>query len=142
MLTDKQIKDLCKDTLMEHLGIEFIEVSNGKVIAKMPVDKRTVQPMKRLHGGATMALAESVGSLGSSYLIDTTRFHVLGVEINGSHVGTTNEKEVFATGILTHNGKTSHIWEIRIHDKHNKLISLCRLSCRIMPIKTNSPDMK
>jgi len=137
MMTQEQIKAICKDTLMEHLGIEFLEVSEGKVIAKMPVDKRTVQPMKRLHGGATMALAESIGSLGSAYLIDPEKYHVLGVEINGSHVGTTRENEVFATGILTHRGKTSHVWEIRVHDKHDKLVSLCRLSCRIIPVKSD-----
>jgi len=134
-MTDDQIKALCKNTLMEHLGIEFLEVTEGKVIAKMPVDKRTVQPMKRLHGGATMALAESIGSLGSSYLIDTEKYHVLGVEINGSHIGTTNENEVFATGILSYRGKTSHLWDIRVYDKHDKIISVCRLSCRIMPIR-------
>lgn len=136
-MTDEQIKALCKDTLMEHLGIEFIHVSAGKVIAKMPVDKRTVQPMKRLHGGATMALAESIGSIGSAFLVDTTKFYVLGVEINGSHVGTTKENEVFATGIIAHQGKTSHVWDIKVHDKYDKLISICRLSCRIMPIKTS-----
>lgn len=133
--TDEQIKAICKDTLMEHLGIEFTHVSEGKVIATMPVDKRTVQPMKRLHGGATMALAESIGSIGSSYLVDTSKFHVLGVEISGSHVGTTNENEVIATGTLVHHGKTSHVWDIKVHDKHDKLISVCRLSCRIMPVK-------
>ncbi|MDD3077622.1 MAG: PaaI family thioesterase [Paludibacter sp.] len=135
MLTEEKIKTLCKNTLIEHLGIEFLEISEGKVVAKMPVDHRTVQPMKRLHGGATMALAESVGSIGSYSLVDPEKFQVLGVEINGSHVGSTHENEVFATGLITHKGKTSHVWDIHIHDKNNKLISVCRLTCRIVPIK-------
>jgi len=129
------LNKLCKNTMMEHLGIEFTEVSEGRIVAKMPVDHRTIQPMKRLHGGATMALAESVGSAGSLTLIDMTKFMVLGVEINGSHVATTTENEVYGIGTILHQGKTSHVWEIRVEDKTGKLISLCRLTNRIIPIK-------
>ena len=129
------INILCKDTLMEHLNIVYTEVSEGRIVAKMPVDKRTFQPMKRLHGGATMALAESVGSAGSTVLVDTKQFAVLGVEISGSHVATTTENEVFGIGMLIHRGKTQHVWEIRIEDKTGKLISLCRLTNRIVPLK-------
>lgn len=128
------VNKLCKNTLMEHLGMNFLLIEAGKVIATMPVDHRTVQPMGRLHGGASMALAESIGSIGSSFLIDTQKFHVLGVEISGSHTGTTNENEVFAVGTILHQGKSSHIWEIIIKDKNEKIISICRLSCRIVPI--------
>ena len=130
-----KLNSLCKNTMMEHLGIEFTEVSEGRIVAKMPVDNRTIQPMKRLHGGASMALAESVGSAGSLTLIDMTKFMVLGVEINGSHVATTTENEVYGIGTILHQGKTSHVWEIRIEDKTGKLISLCRLTNRIIPIK-------
>lgn len=129
------INNLCKNTLMEHLGMEFIEVKAGRVVATMPVDNRTVQPLGRLHGGATMALAESIGSIGSSFLVDTEKFHVLGVEISGSHVGTTSEKEVIGVGTIIHEGKSSHVWEIKVQDKNEKLISLCRLTCRIIPAK-------
>jgi 1,4-dihydroxy-2-naphthoyl-CoA hydrolase len=135
-LTSDEIKNLCKNTLMEHLGMDFIHVSEGKVIATMPVDNRTVQPMRRLHGGATLALAESIGSIGSVLLVDTSKFHVLGVEMNASHVGTTNENQVIATGILIHRGKSTHVWDIKVHDKNEKLISVCRLSCRILAIQT------
>ncbi len=127
------VNNLCKNTLMEHLGMQFIEVEAGRVVATMPVDYRTVQPMGRLHGGATVALAESVGSIGSSFIVDTEKFHVLGVEISASHIGTTTENEVIALGTLIHHGKSSHVWEIRVQDKNDKLISLCRLTCRIIP---------
>ncbi|HEY5589425.1 MAG TPA: PaaI family thioesterase [Paludibacter sp.] len=135
-LSLEMLNNLCKNTMMEHLGIEFTDVSNGRIVARMPVDERTIQPMKRLHGGATMALAESVGSAGSLTLVDPTKFNVLGVEISGSHIGTTSEPFVFATGIIVHQGKSSHVWEIRIEDKSGKLISICRLTNRIIPIKS------
>ncbi len=134
LLTLEELNDLCKNTLMEHLGIEFTEVSNGRLVAKMPIDNRTIQPMKRLHGGATMALAESVGSAGSLTLVDLTKYAVLGVEISGSHIGATRGDYVYGIGILVHQGKTSHVWEIRIEDQKGKLISLCRLTNRIIPI--------
>jgi uncharacterized protein (TIGR00369 family) len=129
------LNNLCKNTMIEHLGIEFTEISEGRIVAKMPVDNRTIQPMKQLHGGATMALAESVGSAGSLALIDPTKFSVLGVEISGSHVATTNENEVFGIGTLIHRGATQHVWEIRVEDKTGKLISLCRMTNRIVPLK-------
>ncbi len=131
-----------KDTLMEHLNIEYTEVSDGRIVAKMPVDSRTFQPMKRLHGGATMALAESVGSAGSVAIVDIKKVHVLGVEISGSHVATTSENEVFGIGTLIHRGRTQHVWEIRVEDKTGKLISLCRLTNRIVPIKVSSTQEK
>lgn len=134
-MNQETINKLCENTLMEHLGMKFTEVTAGRVVATMPVDSRTVQPMRRLHGGATMALAESIGSIGSSYLVDTNKFHVLGVEISGSHIGTTNENEVIAIGTIIHQGSTSHVWEIKVQDKNEKLISLCRLTCRIIPVR-------
>ena len=130
------LNNMCKNTMMEHLGIEFTEVSEGRLVAKMPVDERTIQPMKRLHGGATMALAESVGSAGSLTLVDPTKYAVLGVEISGSHVGATSGDFVVATGTILHQGKTSHVWEIRVEDKNGKLISICRLTNRIIPINS------
>ena len=137
MITLDNANKMCKNTLMEHLNIEYVELSDGKVVAKMPVDHRTFQPAGRLHGGATMALAESVGSAGSAALVDNSLYLVLGVEISGSHVATTKENEVFGIGTIVHLGKTQHVWEIRVEDKTGKLISLCRLTNRIVPIKSN-----
>jgi 1,4-dihydroxy-2-naphthoyl-CoA hydrolase len=134
-LNIEELNNLCKNTMMEHLGIEFTEVSEGRIVAKMPVDHRTIQPAKRLHGGATMTLAESVGSAGSLTLVNPADYMVLGVEISGSHVATTKENEVFGIGTIVHKGATSHVWEIRIEDKTGKLISVCRLTNRIVPIK-------
>jgi len=134
-LTPEMLNDLCKNTLIGHLGIEIIEATPGKVVARMPVDSRTIQPAKRLHGGASMALAESVGSIGSFMLVDSSKFQVLGVEISGSHVGTTRENSVLAIATIVHQGKSSHVWEIRIQDEKGTLVSICRLTNRILPIK-------
>lgn len=136
-MTLEKINELCKGTLMEHLNIVYTDFSDGKIVAKMPVDERTFQPMKRLHGGATMALAESVGSAGSTLMVDGSQFAVLGVEISGSHVATTKENEVFGIGTLIHRGKTQHVWEIRVEDCTGKLISLCRMTNRIVALKTS-----
>ncbi|MDD3322671.1 MAG: hotdog fold thioesterase [Paludibacter sp.] len=134
--TPETINDLCKNTMIEHLGIEFIEFTDAKIVAKMPADERTFQPARRLHGGASAALAETVGSVGSFLLVDSSKFHVLGVEISASHVATTSESEVFGIGTIIHQGKTSHVWEIRIEDKNGKLISVARLTNRIVAIKS------
>jgi len=134
----QELNSLCKDTMIEHLGIEFTEVTAGHVVARMPVDERTIQPMKRLHGGAIMTLAESAGSAGSLALVDRNEFYVLGVEISGSHVGTTTEDYVLAEANLVHQGSSSHVWEIQVKDKSDTLLSVCRLTNRIIPIKTKS----
>lgn len=130
----KTLNNICKDTMIDHLGIEFTEIGENYIVATMPVDNRTIQPMKRLHGGASMALAETVGSAGSLAVIDKD-FAVFGVEISGSHVASTNENKVQATGTLVYQGKNKHVWEIRIEDKNGKLLSICRLTNSILPVK-------
>ena len=138
ILTLEELNNLCRNTMIEHLGIEFTEMENGHVVARMPIDERTIQPMKRLHGGAIMTLAESVGSAGSLALVDSSRYIVLGVEISGSHVGSTSEDYVLAEGNIVHQGASSHVWEIHVMDKNDTLISVCRLTNRIIPIKTKA----
>ena len=132
-MTLEQLNIVCKGTLMEHLGIEFIEISEEKIVAKMPVDKRTFQPAGRLHGGASAALAESVGSAGSLAIIDNEKYSVLGIDLNATHLAATHQTEVFGIGKIIYRGKTQHVWEIRIEDKTGKLISICRLTNRIIP---------
>jgi len=138
ILTLEELNNLCRNTMIEHLGIEFTEMENGHVVARMPIDERTIQPMKRLHGGAIMTLAESVGSAGSLVLVDSSRYIVLGVEISGSHVGSTLEDFILAEGNIVHQGVSSHVWEIHVRDKNDTLISVCRLTNRIIPIKTKA----
>jgi len=140
LLTVEVLNSMCKNTMIEHLGIKYTELSAGRVTATMPIDERTIQPMKRLHGGAIMTLAESVGSAGSLAIVDRTCFSVLGVEISGSHIGTTSEKMVIAEANIVHQGASSHVWEIHVKDKNDTLISVCRLTNRIIPIKPKEQE--
>lgn len=135
MISVEKLNDLCKNTLMETLDIEYLAVADGKISARMPVNSKTFQPMKRLHGGAIMALAESVASAGSLAMVDTTKMQVLGTEISGSHVNGATDGYVIAEATILHAGRTSHLWEIRIVSDSGKLISVCRMTNRLMPVK-------
>jgi 1,4-dihydroxy-2-naphthoyl-CoA hydrolase len=127
-----EINKFCKNTLIEHLGIVFTEITEDTVKATMPVDHRTKQPMGLLHGGAAMALVETVGSVGSYVLVDHTQFDVVGMEINGNHVGNTFEKMAYAVGKLLHKGKRTHVWGVNIYDEKDRPISICRITNMIV----------
>ena len=131
----RELNISCQNTLIDHLGIEFTEVNNGLLKARMPIDQRTIQPLKHLHGGAIMALAETIGSAGSFMLVDANKQHVVGLEINGNHVGTTASSYVTATAKILHKGKTIHVWDIRVADEHDKPVAICRMTNMIIESK-------
>ena len=116
-----------KNTLMETLAIEFIEVGNDFVTAKMPVNAKVHQPYGILHGGATAALAETVGSSASGIFTDDTKI-VKGIELSINHVKSKREGTVFATAKAIHRGRTTHLWEVKIVDEENNLISICKIT--------------
>jgi 1,4-dihydroxy-2-naphthoyl-CoA hydrolase len=124
-----------KNTLMETLNIEFVEVGQDYVVAKMPVNSRVHQPDGVLHGGATVALAESVGSLASLIFLDTDEFYVRGIEISANHVKSIKEGDVFAKATYIHKGRTTQLWSIRITDKDDNLISIVKLTTIALPKK-------
>ncbi len=126
-------KKLSENTLMETLNIEYIEVGEDYLVAKMPVNPKVHQPMGLLHGGATVALAESVGSAASLLFIDTDKLEVRGIEISANHVKSKREGVVYATAKIIHKGKTIHLWQIRITDEEDNLISLCKLTNIVLP---------
>ena len=132
----EQINALCKNTLIEHLGIEFISAVKGKVSAKMPVDSRTIQPYNLLHGGASLALAESVASVGSSMLVDTEKHGVVGLEVNGNHVGKATSGCVVATAVLVHGGSRTHVWNVDIVDESNRKIMVGRVTMMVVEKKS------
>ncbi|MBL7939523.1 MAG: hotdog fold thioesterase [Flavobacteriales bacterium] len=119
-------------TLVEHLGIRFGVNGEGRLQASMPVDERTLQPMGLLHGGATAALAETLGSVGSALLIDLSKSATVGLEITANHLRGVRNGRVTATAELVHQGRTTHVWDIRVHDDDGKLSAICRLTNMII----------
>ncbi|MEO0046497.1 MAG: hypothetical protein RL705_1688 [Bacteroidota bacterium] len=123
----------CNNTLMQTLEIEYIDAGEGFLTAKMPVNSRVHQPMGLLHGGATVALAESVGSAASLMFINTDKQEVRGIEISANHLKSKREGIVYCTARIIHQGRSIHLWEIKITDENDKLISLCKLTNMILP---------
>ena len=130
-----KLKPLGSDTMGQHLGIEWIEMGEDYIKARMPVDERTRQPYGFLHGGASCALAETVGSVASYLVIDHNLFYCVGLEINANHLRTVTEGFVFATAIPLHLGRSTHVWDIKINDENNRLICASRLTVAIVPRK-------
>lgn len=130
----EELNALLPGTLMENLGIHFLEVVNGHLKASMPVDERTVQPFGRLHGGASIALAETMASAGSWLLIEQNSQQVYTSEVSASHVGTTLAgSTVFAKAAMVHKGNFHHVWEVIIENNAGKLISVCRITNTVIP---------
>lgn len=129
------LNGLSKNTLMETLHIEFTEVGDDAITAKMPVNSRVYQPYGILHGGATAALAETVGSSASSLFVDTKKYTIKGIELSINHLKSKKDGTVFATAKAIHKGRTTHLWEIRIVDEEERLISICKLTNIILEKK-------
>ncbi|MFJ8257848.1 hotdog fold thioesterase [Peribacillus asahii] len=119
-------------TLMNSLGIEIKELSEGKVIATMPVDERTRQPFGLLHGGASVALAETVASVGGFYLVDQTKEAVVGLEINANHIRGKRSGQVIAEGTILHRGRKTMVWDVKIRDEQDKLICVSRCTLAVV----------
>ena len=118
--------------LPDALGIEIVELGGRRVVATMPVDQRTRQPFGILHGGASVALAETVASLGASASIDSERFVAVGMEINANHIRPKAEGIVRATGTTIHAGAKSQVWSIEIVDEQGRLICISRCTLAIV----------
>lgn len=129
----KNINLLMQNTLMETLDIKFTEIGEDYLVATMPVTPRVHQPMGLLHGGATVALAESVGSTASYVFLNSPDYDVRGIEISANHLKSKKEGVVTATARIIHKGKTTHLWEIKITDEKGELISLCKLTNIVLP---------
>ena len=128
-------KKVCKNTLMETLEIEFTEVGEDYLIAIMPVTPRVHQPDGVLHGGASVALAESVGSMASHIFLDEKEFFIRGIEISANHVKSISEGNVYAKATFLHKGRTTQLWNIRITNEEGELISVVKLTTIALPKK-------
>ena len=133
------LNDRGKETLSEHLGIEFTEVGADFVTARMPVDHRTVQPLRLLHGGASVALAETVGSTAANLVVDRKNFVCLGLDINANHIRPAKSGYVYGTARPLHLGKKTQVWEIKITDEEEKMVCISRLTMAVVPIEGNNP---
>lgn len=133
--TLKDLNDLNKNTLNENLGIEFTELTEDSVTAKMPVDSRTVQPFRILHGGASAALAETLGSVAAMMCLDVEKQIPVGLELNINHLR--SESSGFITGTCKpiHVGKSTHVWSIEIKNEAGKMVAISRLTTMVLDRK-------
>jgi len=121
-----------KDTLVAHLGIEIIEIGVDFILAKMPVDHRTVQPMGLLHGGASVVLSETLGSLAASLLIDKSIEFPVGLEINANHIKSVKSGFVYGKASPIHVGRSTQIWQTEIRNEAGKLVCTSKLTVAII----------
>jgi len=136
----KEILEKCnsysKNTLMETLDIRFVDVSEDYLKAQMPVNSKVHQPDGILHGGATLALAETVGSLAAFVFIDLDKFFVRGLEISANHLKSVKSGFVYATASAIHKGRTTQLWQIKVEDDKGNLISLAKFTTISLPTTT------
>ena len=118
--------------MARHLGIEMIEIGLDYMKAKMPVDHRTIQRIGILHGGASLALAETVGSIAASYCVDRDSFYIVGQEINANHIRPVSSGYVYATATPLHLGKSSQVWDIRVKNEDGKLTCVSRFTVAVL----------
>ena len=121
-----------KNTIVEHLGIEFTEVGDNYITARMPVDQRTKQPIGIMHGGASCVLAETVGSMAANYCVDIKQQYCVGLDINTNHIRPAKNGYVIGTARPFHIGKSTQVWGIEIVDEAGKLVSVTRLTMAVL----------
>ena len=127
----EELNKMRENTILSTLGIEITELGDNFIKGKMPVDERTVQPAGILHGGASVTLAETLGSLASTLIIDTTTHFCVGLEINANHIRPGVKGSVFGQATPIHIGRTTHIWHIIITNDENKLVCVSRLTIAV-----------
>lgn len=127
----EMINNMGKGSLISNLGMQLTEIGQGKIVMTMPVDERTTQPFGFLHGGASVALAETAASIGGYFLCDKDSETVFGLEINANHLKSKREGVVTAFGELIHNGKSTQVWEVRLKDENDEVICISRCTLAV-----------
>lgn len=131
--TPDSLNAISANTMVEHLGIEFTAIGEDSITARMPVDHRTVQPAGLLHGGASVALAETLGSVAATLCVDPATTSCVGLEVNANHIRSV--RSGFVTGVARpiHLGNSTHVWDIRIYDdEQERLVCICRLTMAVL----------
>lgn len=136
-LSLSDIEHLGKNTLGEHLGMQFTEIGDNYLKAIMPVDHRTKQPYGLLHGGASVALAETLGSVGSALIINPEKNICVGLEINANHLRSAKDGIVTAIATPLHIGASTHVWDIKIYNNVDKIICVSRLTVAVLKKPAN-----
>jgi 1,4-dihydroxy-2-naphthoyl-CoA hydrolase len=131
-LSIQDIHTITPNTMGQHLGMEWVAIGDNFMQMRMPVDERTKQPYGLLHGGASCALAETIGSVASYFVIDNEKFICVGLEINANHIRSATKGFVTATCMPLHIGASTHVWDIKINDEREKLICVSRLTVAIL----------
>ena len=133
--TIEEANSITRNTILEHLDIIIEDIAPDHIKGSMPVDHRTHQPYGLLHGGASVTLAESLGSLGASFIIDLNEFYPVGIEINANHIRSVQSGRVTGIAKPIHTGKSTHVWEINIYDEKERLVCISRLTLSIIEKK-------
>ncbi len=134
-ITPKQLNQMNRGNMAGFLGIEYTEVGSDYLCARMPVDERTRQPMGLLHGGASVALAETLGSIAAYLTIDADKQYCVGLDINANHVRGVTGGFVYGKATPLHLGRSTQVWEIRITDEAGKLVCISRLTMAVLERK-------
>ncbi|TGE15783.1 hotdog fold thioesterase [Hymenobacter elongatus] len=135
-----QLNAWCRNTLGEHLGIEITEVGDQLLVGRMPVDHRTHQPMGLLHGGASVALAETLGSIGAALQVDVRKKACVGLEINANHIKGVHSGWVVGRATALHVGRSTQVWEIRItHEETGALVCISRITMAVIDLPASTP---
>jgi len=129
-----KLNSICKDTFISYLGIEFLDYGDDFIEARMPVDNK-LQPMGLLHGGASLALAETIASGGSYLLVDADKYDVFGLQVSGNHISTVGDGMVHARAEIIHKGRSTHVWDVKIKSEQGKLISVIRVTIMVVKKK-------
>lgn len=132
------LNDRMKGTMAEHIGIEYIEIHPDYLKARMPVDKRTFQPLQMLNGGASLALSETLGSMAANLVLDRSKYVAFGMEINANHLKPARSGYVYGTTKPFHVGRTTQVWEIEIRDEEGDLVCVSRLTMAVVEIKEDA----
>jgi 1,4-dihydroxy-2-naphthoyl-CoA hydrolase len=132
------LNESSKNSMVEHLGIVYTEVGQNSITAKMPVDHRTHQPLGLLHGGASVALAETLGSVAATFSVDHEKYNCVGIEINANHVRSVTNGWVIGTAKPLHLGKSTQIWQIIINNESGELVCISRLTLAVINKNKNN----
>ena len=130
--TLEALRQQAQGTMIAHLGIEFLEVGDDYLRGRLPVDTRTVQPFGILHGGASVTLAETLGSAAAHWCVDDAEKMCVGLDINANHVRAARSGYVIGTARPVHLGSSTHVWEIRIEDEQSQLVCIARLTMAVL----------